>query len=129
MKIDPEVGATCYDRDAGQNSCPPTNSVTQSVTPAGVDLWDDHFRDPAAAYVRALDFLQGDQPDECAAAWAELTIGYHHLFFTPRPIEAREWLTRARLRFSRLSERRGVLLADTGWRPADDRRASPSAGA
>jgi diguanylate cyclase (GGDEF)-like protein len=114
MKIVPEVGATCYDPDAGQNSCPSTNSVTQSVTPAGVDLWDDHFRDPAAAYVRALDLLQGDQIDECAAAWAELTIGYHHLFFTPRPTEAREWLTRARLRFSRLSERRGELLADTG---------------
>ena len=84
------------------------------MTPAAVDLWDDHFRDPAAAYARALDLLQGDQLDESAAAWAELTIGYHHLFFTPRPTEAREWLTRARLRFSRLSDRRGELLADTG---------------
>src|SRR4051812_31801393 len=89
--------------------------IIPSVTAAGEDLWDDHFRDPAAAYARAQALLtQTTQPDERAAAWAELTIGYHHLFFTPRPTEAREWLARARARFSKMSDRRGELLADTG---------------
>ena len=85
------------------------------MTPAGENLWDEHFRDPAAAYAHAQDLLvPAVQQDENAAAWAELVIGYYQVSFMPHPVQAHEWLARARARFSRLSDRPGELLADTG---------------
>ncbi len=52
--------------------------------------------------------------DERTLAWAELTLGFHHLFFTSGPVEAREWLDRAGTRFIALGDRRGALLVDAG---------------
>jgi two-component system cell cycle response regulator len=79
------------------------------------DIWDAHFRDPARAITRAEAALAAKPPpDERTKAWAELTTGYHHLFFSTRPVEAREALGRALQRFTALSDRRGELLARTG---------------
>ena len=79
------------------------------------DLWDDHFRHPAEACARAKALLASNDRDEGAAtAWARLTLGYHQLFFTVRPTEAREWLARARSQFADLGETRGELLATVG---------------
>jgi len=79
------------------------------------DLWDRHFRNPAESYARAKALLANNpRADGAATAWARLTVGYHHLFFTVRPTEAREWLARARSQFSDLGETRGELLAKAG---------------
>ncbi len=84
-------------------------------TTAARHLWDAHFGDPDAAHARALQALAADPPaDESTRAWAQLTIAYHQLFFTPRPIEARRALEDARARFAAVGERRGEMLAQTG---------------
>lgn len=87
-------------------------------TPAGdpaIAFWERHFVDPAAALenVRAV-LAAPSEHDERTLAWADLTEGYHRLFFTGGPIEAREWLDRAGTRFIALGDRRGALLVDAG---------------
>ena len=89
--------------------------VIRQLTPVAEALWHSHFRSPEEACERARVLVAtGDEPDGPAAAWALLTVGYHHLFFTVRPTEAREWLTRAHARFEVLRDRRGELLARAG---------------
>jgi len=85
------------------------------VSSAGEDLWDEHFRDPVAAAARAQGLLEAETPPGPSdAAWAELVIAYHRLFYAARPAEAHDWLAQARTHFAQSNDRRGVLLADTG---------------
>ena len=79
-----------------------------------VDLWRTHFRDPATAMARAEAVLASADADLRSVAWAELTVAFHHLFFTAKPIEAEAWLPRAERHFATLGERRGELLAQVG---------------
>jgi diguanylate cyclase (GGDEF)-like protein len=77
-------------------------------------LWLRHFRDPVAACTEAQHVVATAPGHAHELAWAELTIAYHHLFYTSRPAEAREWLARAQSRFESHGERRGVILAQAG---------------
>ena len=78
------------------------------------DLWELHFRDPAAAVARAEALLAGGGADARARAWADLTVAFQHLFFTAVPGEARAPLDRAQQGFVALGDRRGEILARTG---------------
>ena len=94
---------------------PPIQPAAADLSQRVEDLWDSHFRNPAEACARARALLATDtQPDGAAAAWARLTVGYYHLFFTVRPTEARDWLARAQAQFAVLRDRRGELLAMAG---------------
>lgn len=87
---------------------------TLSADPATA-LWEGHFVDPARALERVRDVLAAPpEHDERTLAWAELTEGFHRLFFTGGPTDAREWLDRAGARFLALGDRRGALLVDAG---------------
>jgi diguanylate cyclase (GGDEF)-like protein len=78
-------------------------------------LWEPHFSDPAGALARVQDVLNNpDAYDERTLAWAELTEGFHRLFFTGGPAEAHAWLDRAGARFVALGDRRGAMLTDAG---------------
>ncbi|HET6802809.1 MAG TPA: hypothetical protein VFI50_09215, partial [Casimicrobiaceae bacterium] len=79
----------------------------------GVALWNRHFREPERAFEEASQ-LQGADTDPGLRAWCELTIAYHHLYFTPNPLDAGPWLERAAARFEQTAERRGSLLAQVG---------------
>ena len=60
------------------------------VTHFAEDLWASRFRDPAEASARAKAVLDaGECTDGVATAWAGLTIGYYHLFFTIQAPDAR----------------------------------------
>jgi diguanylate cyclase (GGDEF)-like protein len=76
-------------------------------------LWDLHFRDPAHAFAQAQQRVR-DETDAPARAWAALTIGFHHLFFTARPEDAQQWLDQARAHFGAAGDRRGALLCEIG---------------
>jgi diguanylate cyclase (GGDEF)-like protein len=78
------------------------------------ELWDLHFRDPEDARSRAQHLLAQPDNDPHLIAWAELTVAYFHLFFTPRPAEARAMLKRTLEHFVALADRRGEVLARTG---------------
>jgi len=78
-------------------------------------LWDAHFGDPDAAHALAVRTLTADPPpDDATRAWAELTVAYHQLFFTPRPGDARHTLQNANARFAAVGDQRGEILAQTG---------------
>ncbi|MEO9136204.1 MAG: GGDEF domain-containing protein [Casimicrobiaceae bacterium] len=78
-------------------------------------LWERHFRDPEAAYARAKALLAQAEPiGQPARAWCELTIAFHHLFFTPQPLEARRFLMDAQQGFATYGDRRGEILAEIG---------------
>lgn len=80
-----------------------------------VALWEAHFADPGATIERVRAILaSAPRHDAHALAWAELTEGFHRLFFTGAPAEAGEWLDRAGERFMAIGDRRGALLVDTG---------------
>jgi diguanylate cyclase (GGDEF)-like protein len=85
-----------------------------SIEAACARLWDLHFRDPQRALVQAQEWLADPAADTAMRAWAALTIGFHHLFFTPRPENGSAWLVEAHRAFDALSMRRGVLLASIG---------------
>ena len=79
------------------------------------ELWELHFREPAAALDRVQQILAlPSAHDERTLAWAELTEGFHRLFFTGGPAQARRWLERAGERFLAVGDRRGALLVDAG---------------
>ncbi len=68
-------------------------------------LWDRHFRDPEGAFAEAQALLRdADDLASGVRAWCELTIAYHHLFFTANPREARPWIAAAAERFAALDE-------------------------
>jgi len=91
------------------------DSAVGSAAAGGVDVWERHFRDPEAAFARAQALLaQSRQRDARTVAWCELTIAFHHLFFTARPLEARQWIAAAQRSFADVGERRGALLAEIG---------------
>jgi two-component system, cell cycle response regulator len=81
---------------------------------ADLDLWEFHFRDPAAAVARAEALLAGDGGDARARAWAHLTVAFQRLFFTADPAAARASLDCAQQAFVALGDRRGEILARTG---------------
>jgi len=79
------------------------------------DLWDLHFRDPEPAFAQAQALLgRPASVDPRALAWCELTIAFHHLFFTAHPLEARRWIAAAGASFAGTGDRRGALLAEIG---------------
>ncbi len=80
-----------------------------------VKLWERHFREPEASFARAKAIQ--DDPDERDArtiGWCELTIAFHHLFFTAHPLEARQWIVAAQKSMASAGDRRGALLAEIG---------------
>ena len=78
-------------------------------------LWDLHFRDPEPAFAQAQALLADPASvDPRTRAWCELTIAFHHLFFTAHPLEARRWIAAATESFAAAGERRGALLAEIG---------------
>lgn len=78
-------------------------------------LWELHFGDPEPAFLKTQSLLaQADTLTPLARAWSELTVAYHHLFFTARPLDARQWIDAARGRFAHAGNRRGELLAEIG---------------
>ncbi|HEX6138131.1 MAG TPA: GGDEF domain-containing protein [Casimicrobiaceae bacterium] len=79
-----------------------------------VALWERHFRDPEGARLRAEAELAGGALATRAHAWCELTIAYHHLFFTAHPREAQRFLAAAAQGFAAAGDRRGELLAEIG---------------
>jgi len=88
-------------------SAPPDSRVA--------DLWDLHFRDPQLAFAQAQGLLAGPPDlDPRVRAWCELTIAFHHLYFTANPFEARRWIAAASGSFATTGERRGALLAEIG---------------
>ena len=58
-----------------------------------VALWDAHFREPVAAVARARAAIDDPASDERTRAWAELTVGWHQLYF-PSPASACRWRLR-----------------------------------
>ena len=89
--------------------------LARHLPPLADALWDGLFRTPAEACARANALLANDEGgDESATAWARLTVGYHALFFTVRPTEARVWLAQAGEQFADLHEKPGELLAKVG---------------
>jgi diguanylate cyclase (GGDEF)-like protein len=79
-----------------------------------VAVWERHFREPEAAVARAESLAADAAPGSRARAWCELTIAFHHLFFTARPLDARLHLDEAAARFADAHDRRGELLAQIG---------------
>jgi len=59
-------------------------------------LWELHFRDPDPAFAQAQALLsEPANVDARTRAWCELTIAFHHLFFTSQPLEAKHWIAAA----------------------------------
>jgi diguanylate cyclase (GGDEF)-like protein len=79
-----------------------------------VEVWESHFREPAVSVARARALIDDPASDERTRAWAELTIGWHQLYFTADPAAAGATLPLARARFAAIGERRGELLARIG---------------
>jgi diguanylate cyclase (GGDEF)-like protein len=89
--------------------------VTQPAVRDAVDLWERHFRDPAATAAQAQALLAQDASQPAAVrAWWALTVAFHHLFFTGTPAHARPFLSDAQRAFSEAGDRRGELLAGIG---------------
>jgi tetratricopeptide (TPR) repeat protein len=79
------------------------------------ELWELHFRDPEPAYAQAQALLGNPATvDARTRAWCELTVAFHHLYFTANPLEARRWIAAASASFAETGERRGALLAEIG---------------
>jgi hypothetical protein len=76
-------------------------------------LWELHFRDPDPAFAQAQALLsEPANVDARTCAWCELTIAFHHLFFTSQPLEAKQWIAAATGSFAKIGEPRGALLAE-----------------
>ena len=86
---------------------PATPPTAAAAPDPAIDLWETHFQDPATAMARAEAVLADADAELRSVAWAELTVAFHHLFFTARPVEAGAWLPRAEQHFATLGERRG----------------------
>jgi diguanylate cyclase (GGDEF)-like protein len=79
-----------------------------------VTVWERHFREPEVSLARAQALAGDALLDPRARAWCELTIAFHHLFFTARPLEARRHLDAAAANFAATNDRRGELLVEIG---------------
>jgi diguanylate cyclase (GGDEF)-like protein len=84
-----------------------------AIDPADA-IWDAHFREPVAALARARAARDDPSADARTRAWAELTVGWHQLYFTSEAAEASASIPRALERFVALGERRGELIARIG---------------
>jgi diguanylate cyclase (GGDEF)-like protein len=80
----------------------------------GLAIWEEHFRNPAAALDRARAVLASGATDERLRGWCELTLAFDHLFLSAKPTEAEDGIGRALTFFSAVGERRGQLLAEIG---------------
>ena len=90
-------------------------AVAEPVAHPATALWDGHFEIPSAAFEGASAIVAAPRDhDEATLAWAELTVGYHHLYFTGSLPDARRALDHAGMRFIKLGDRRGALLVDAG---------------
>jgi len=90
------------------------STVEQATLPDAVALWTRHFRDPEATAARAEALLAQAAQPPAARAWWALTLAFHHLFFTARPLDARPLLADAARDFRDSGQRRGELLAQIG---------------
>ena len=90
------------------------STLEQPPEREAIALWERHFRDPDASRASAAALIGNSELSERARAWCELTIAYHHLFFTARPLDARQHLAEAARRFPDVRDRRGELLAEIG---------------
>ena len=88
--------------------------MTQAIPDEGVDVWERHFRDPDAMAARAQALLAQAAQPPAARAWYALTIAFHQLFFSARPLDARRFLADAGREFEAAGERRGALLVRIG---------------
>lgn len=78
-------------------------------------VWVQHFHNPEAGFARAEALVAQEEPiGQPARAWCELTIAFHHLFFSAHPLEARTFLIDAQRHFAAAGDRRGELLAEIG---------------
>ncbi|MEP7061888.1 MAG: diguanylate cyclase [Betaproteobacteria bacterium] len=80
----------------------------------GIELWEQHFRNPQLGVERAREMLDDAATDERLRGWAELTLAFNHLYFTSQPVEAESGIARARSLFVATADRRGQLLAEIG---------------
>jgi diguanylate cyclase (GGDEF)-like protein len=93
----------------------PKGSHVEGAMDRDVDaLWERHFRDPQPAFERAHALLADPALVARDRAWCELTIAFHHLFFTAYPLEAKRFLEAAERGFAAAGDRRGALLAEIG---------------
>ncbi|HXR56486.1 MAG TPA: tetratricopeptide repeat-containing diguanylate cyclase [Casimicrobiaceae bacterium] len=89
--------------------------MTQPPARDAVDLWERHFRDPAATAAQAQALLAQDASQSAVVrGWWALTVAFHHLFFTGTPAHARSFLSDAQRAFAEAGDRRGELLAGIG---------------
>ncbi|MEP7208436.1 MAG: tetratricopeptide repeat-containing diguanylate cyclase [Casimicrobiaceae bacterium] len=77
-------------------------------------LWARHLRHPVAAIAEARTLLEDPALGARERAWSHLTLGYHQLFSTAQPREARAALDHAQAAFRDIGDRRGQILAETG---------------
>ncbi|MEO8974844.1 MAG: diguanylate cyclase [Casimicrobiaceae bacterium] len=91
----------------------PVASAVRNADP-GIELWEQHFRDPQRGVEMALASLADDATGERMRGWAELTLAFNHLYFSSRPAEAESGIARAEKLFVKAADRRGQLLAEIG---------------
>ena len=75
--------------------------------------WSLLHLDATRSLLLAEQALASAGSDLLAAAWARLTIGFHHLYFATPPEAAAE-LRPAQEAFEALGDRGGYVLAGTG---------------
>jgi diguanylate cyclase (GGDEF)-like protein len=93
-------------------AAPLSPSLTSSDP--GIELWEQHFRNPPPAVDKARALLADATIDERTRGWAELTLAFNHLFFSSRPAEAASGILRAQELLGKAGDRRGQLLAEIG---------------
>jgi diguanylate cyclase (GGDEF)-like protein len=91
----------------------PLAASTRATDP-GIELWEQHFRNPRLGVERAREMLDDATTDERIRGWAELTLAFNHLYFSSQPAEAESGIARAQRLFVATADRRGQLLAEIG---------------
>ncbi len=91
-----------------------TLATSTAMPDPGIELWEQHFRNPLPAVDNAHAMLADAKTSERTRGWAELTVAFNHLFHTSRPAEAELGMLRAASHFAATGDRRGQLLAEIG---------------
>ncbi|HEY5367257.1 MAG TPA: diguanylate cyclase [Casimicrobiaceae bacterium] len=89
-------------------------AVAARLTDPGIELWEQHFRDPQRGVEMARATLADAATAERMRGWAELTLAFNHLYFSSQPFEAASGIVRAEKHFVGAGDRRGQLLAEIG---------------